>query len=179
MPVFLVPWDASWPAQFAAERERLLAALPPVLGIEHIGSTAIPGMDAKPVIDIMVLVAKISEHVRYLVELDTLDYRYLPYDEDRSPGRRFHFKPSLRHRTHHLHLVEAPSDYCDRHLLFRDHLRADADDARRYLELKRALAARHPDDREAYTNGKTALILEILERAARLPGRPPDPAAPP
>ncbi len=166
MPVFLVDHDPGWPDRFVEERRRLAAALSlEPSTIEHVGSTAIPGMRAKPILDIMVLIPGIGDAKRHVPALAALDYHYFPYAEDRTPERRWFCKPDPRARTHHLHLVERESAFHHDHLLFRDFLRARPEEARAYLSLKEALAARFPTDREAYTEGKTGFVRAALERA--------------
>jgi GrpB-like predicted nucleotidyltransferase (UPF0157 family)/GNAT superfamily N-acetyltransferase len=166
MPVFLVPYDESWPAEFETERAAIGAAVGErILAVEHFGSTAIAGMMAKPIIDIMVLVADITVAPSLFDPLELLGYHYFPHDEEVTPERRWFCKPSRVHRTHHLHVVEANSPRQRDSLAFRDFLRGHPSDADRYLSLKRELAARFPDDREAYTGGKAEFIRGILEKA--------------
>ncbi|MFQ5634942.1 MAG: GrpB family protein [Gammaproteobacteria bacterium] len=145
MPVFLVEYDTRWPADFAAERERLDAVLrghDP--DIEHIGSTAIPGMAAKPVIDIRVLVDDIAEAPDCIGRLGSLEYHYHPYAEDVFPERRWFCKPNQTARTHHLHLVERGTAFHVDHLLFRDYLRTNAVAAGNYATLKGASQLNFP-----------------------------------
>lgn len=166
MPVYLVPYDESWPAQFEAERSAIVLALgDSAIAVEHIGSTSIAGMPAKPVIDIMVVVADIAIAPFLFDPLERLEYHYLPNDERASPERRWFCKPNRLDRTHHLNLVEANSRRQREWLAFRDFLRAQPAEAARYLSLKRELAARFPDDREAYTVGKGEFVRAVLERA--------------
>jgi GrpB-like predicted nucleotidyltransferase (UPF0157 family) len=157
-PVEIVGYDPRWPALFEEERERLRPLLAGA-EIHHIGSTAIPGMPAKPVIDIMALVEDLDAPVARLVE-HGYDY---PEDFNASlRGRRWLCRPSAAHRTHHLHLVDERAEL-DRRLRFRDRLRADPALAGEYAQLKRDLARRFRDDREAYTDAKRAFV----ERVAR------------
>jgi GrpB-like predicted nucleotidyltransferase (UPF0157 family) len=166
MPVCLVDYDPAWSGRFANEAAAIRAALgADALAVEHIGSTAMPGMRAKPVIDIMVLIDDIEDAPAYIKRLRPLDYHYYPYSLDRTPERRWFCKPGLENRTHHLHLVQAGTEFHREHLLFRDYLVCHADVAADYLALKESLAARFPDDREAYTEGKTEFIRAVLSRA--------------
>jgi GrpB-like predicted nucleotidyltransferase (UPF0157 family) len=166
MPVYLVPYDESWPAKFETERAAIDAAVGErIIGVEHFGSTAIAGMMAKPVIDIMALVADITVAPTLFDPLELLGYHYFPCDEHLTPERRWFCKPTRLHRTHHLHLVEVNSPRYRDSLAFRDFLRENPSDAHRYLSLKRDLAARFPDDREAYTHGKSEFIKGIFEKA--------------
>jgi GrpB-like predicted nucleotidyltransferase (UPF0157 family) len=165
-PVKLEPYSGDWPALFAAEAAQLQAALAPWLVgvIEHIGSTAVPGLSAKPVIDIMAPVHSLAHAAPAIDALAALNYGYFPY----KPTEMLWFcKPSPAHRTHHLHLVPAASPLWQQRLAFRDALRRDAALASEYERLKVRLAAAHALDREAYTEGKTAFIHRVLQRVAR------------
>jgi len=166
MPIFLVPYDEAWPRRFEDERSSISQALAgAILGVEHVGSTAIRGMAAKPVIDVLVLVDDISKAPGLFDSLERLGYHYFPYDEVRTPERRWFCKPNRLHRTHHVHLTEAGSRHHRSQIAFRDHLRSHPDDARRYEALKADLALRFPHDREAYTEGKSAFVASILAKA--------------
>jgi GrpB-like predicted nucleotidyltransferase (UPF0157 family) len=162
-PVRLVAYDLGWPAAFARERAALLPAVTPhvVGGVHHVGSTAVPGLAAKPTIDIMVGIAGLDEARGCLPALEALDYHYAPY---RTDEMHWLCKPDPIRRTHHLHLVPAGSPRFAAALAFRDHLRAHADVARQYETLKQQLAARFADDRDAYTEAKADFILEIVAR---------------
>jgi GrpB-like predicted nucleotidyltransferase (UPF0157 family) len=159
----IVDPDPSWPDQFEAEAGALRAVLPAVAGlqIEHIGSTAVPGLRAKPIIDIVVL-HPVPELWRSLIEpINSLGYIY--WAENPRKDRMYFVKgmpPYGSRRTHHVH-VRVPDD-ARAELRFRDALRADAVLARRYAELKDALAVRYPNDRDAYTDAKTNFVNEAL-----------------
>ena len=159
------PYDASWPAKFEEERELLEPILAPVLagGIHHVGSTAIPGLAAKPIVDIMAGVASLDEARGVFEELGELQYCYSPY----RPGMHWFCKPSSDLRTHHLILVEPDGPWWEPRLRFRDYLRSHPDAVAEYEALKRDLAGRHADDRQAYTDAKTAFVERIVARAAR------------
>jgi GrpB-like predicted nucleotidyltransferase (UPF0157 family) len=145
----LVDPDPTWPARFRAEAARL-AGVVPGLELHHIGSTAVPGLAAKPIVDLMVLVEDLDAAVSAFVERG--GYERLPADA--APGgRRCLCRPSSAHRTHHLHLVD--------HLRFRDALRADPALAAAYATLKRELAERFAGDREAYAEAKTPFIARV------------------
>ena len=166
----IVGYDPRWPALFAAEAARLRAALPPelILGLEHFGSTAVPGLAAKPIIDILIAVRSLAEaEDRAIAPLEDLGYLYW-YDNPKT-DRMFFVKglpPRGARRTHHVHMTETDGEMW-RRLAFRDHLRTHPEDARRYERLKLELAAAHRDDREAYTDAKATFVAEILERAVR------------
>ncbi len=168
-------YDPVWPILFAAEVAWLRAALgDSIVAVEHFGSTAVPALASKPIIDLLVAVRSLDEARREAVPaLEALGYAH--WYENPDTSRLFFVKglPPNGPRTHHVHMVEAGRVYDPRlgmlsfadRLLFRDTLRADPDEARRYAALKRHLAARFPDDREAYTAGKTEYIAAVTERA--------------
>ncbi len=167
--VALVPYDDRWPVAFRAERDHLLADLPAgiVRRIEHFGSTAVPGLAAKPIVDMLVEVADLADvrqRVAPLLEAQGYDYFWRPTaGEDTPPFYAWFIRRDRASgaRTHHIHMVEASfREHWDR-LLFRDYLRAQEMAAREYEKLKYDLAARFPRDRVAYTRGKSAFIENI------------------
>ncbi len=169
-PISIVPYDPVWPARFAAEELRLKAMLPNDLcsRIAHIGSTAVPGLSAKPVIDIQVEVTDL-ERVRSEVVpvMQRLGYEFIwrPTMGERAPYYAWFIGRDERgQRTFHVHMVEPDQATADR-LLFRDFLRAHPEVARQYEALKQVLANAHPVDRAAYTHAKTPFIAEVLRRA--------------
>ncbi len=163
-PIEIVAADPAWPQRFEQERALLEEAIGPWLtgGIHHVGSTAVPGLPAKPVIDILAGVESLESSRACFGPLEALDYQYAPYRPDEM---HWFCKPSPAHRTHHLHLVPTGSPRYDAELRFRDALRKDGNLAREYAELKRELAARHREDREAYTDGKAPFVAGVLARA--------------
>jgi GrpB-like predicted nucleotidyltransferase (UPF0157 family) len=163
--VRLVEYDNRWPEIFAAEQRRiqeLCRAL--VLTLEHVGGTSIPGMCAKPVLDIAAGRPPGTSPDAYLVALECAGYEHR--GEQGSPGREFFRRGQPR--AYHLHLVEEGGPYWRDYLALRDYLREHADAAHRFADAKRALAARFPRDREAYTDAKTPYVREILRLALRL-----------
>lgn len=169
--IILVPYDPDWPHLYALARAELLALLPepPVL-IEHIGSTAVPGLAAKPVIDVIVLVTDMRPVLDHMPVLAAAGYEYRP--DVSTPERIFlrRYGPDGV-RTHHLH-IHTDADDVHRHVMFRDALRADPGIRVAYCDLKRDLAARHAADRQAYANGKDAFVDAVV-RAAGGPARRP------
>jgi GrpB-like predicted nucleotidyltransferase (UPF0157 family) len=159
----LVPYDPRWPARFEAERTLLADALQPWLmgPIEHIGSTAVPGLAAKPVIDILVPVASLAGSLGVIDALRPLAYLHHPY---KAQEMHWFCKPSPALRTHHLHVVELGGDAWQQRLALRDALRQDAALAARYAQLKQSLAALHRLDRDAYTQAKAPFIASVLAR---------------
>lgn len=167
-PVIIVDYDPRWPQEYEEERRRILAAIGPTLvAIEHVGSTAVPGLGAKPIIDIMAAVARLDDARACVAPLQHIGYTYVPAYEAELPERRYFRKGPPEGRTHHLHMVEFGSDFWQRHLRFREALRADPDAAREYERLKRALAAQYGTDRDGYTLAKTAFVESVLARPRR------------
>jgi GrpB-like predicted nucleotidyltransferase (UPF0157 family) len=164
--VTLRAYDPSWPDRFQLEAAALHKAIGPWItgGVHHIGSTAMPGMTAKPVIDIMVGVADLDESRPCIELLAPLDYCYAPYRDDVMHG---FCKPSPAKRTHHLHLVPTDSARFTDVLAFRDYLRTHAEAARQYENVKLELATRYADDRNAYTDGKSDMVAALTEQARR------------
>jgi len=166
--VRIVPYDPAWPALFVAEARRLREALDLdlVLGIEHFGSTAVPGLAAKPIIDILIAVGLLARAKAATIEpIIALGYVY--WAENPKRDRMFFVKgmpPYGERRTHHIHITEPGGEMWLRRLKFRDYLRTNVDEARRYEALKYELAERYPDDREAYTDAKTEYVEEIYRR---------------
>jgi GrpB-like predicted nucleotidyltransferase (UPF0157 family) len=155
-PIEIVDYEPSWPSAFVAERDRLSPLLPGVQ-LHHIGSTAVPGLAGKPVIDMIALVDDLDGAANLLIERGgyQLDARF----NDGLLHRRYLCYPSISHRTHHLHLVDA-SEEMQRCLRFRDKLRGDRRLSAAYVALKRSLAERLGDDRAAYTMAKTRFIQD-------------------
>ena len=165
--IIIVEYDARWPGLYEQEKELILSRIGrEAVAIEHIGSTAVPGLGAKPIIDIMIAVSRLADAERCIKPLATIHYEYVPRHEAVMPERRyFHKGPSRGSRTHHLHMVEHDGDFWRRHLLFRDFLRAHPVEAQHYYRLKKELAEHFGTDREAYTEAKTSFIKACVERA--------------
>jgi GrpB-like predicted nucleotidyltransferase (UPF0157 family) len=163
--VVVVDYDPSWPAQYERERAGIVEALGDVMegvvAVEHVGSTAVPGLAAKPIIDIIVGVRELAAGERCVQPLEALEYEYR--GEAGIPGRLYFRKGQPR--THHLHMVEHGSEFWERHLLFRDLLRERPAVAREYAALKKELAVQYRTDRLAYTEAKTPFIESALARA--------------
>ena len=164
-PIEIVDYDPGWPAMFEAEQILLAEVLRPWLAgpIEHIGSTAMPGMPAKPVIDIMAPVRSIEASRPAILEVARLNYVYFPY---RAEIMHWFCKPSAAFRTHHLHLVPLGSQRWGDCLAFRDAIRGNVDLANEYSALKRRLATEFKFDREAYTEGKSPFVQRVLSARA-------------
>ncbi len=165
-PVVIVDYDPKWPTLYEEEKRRILGVIgDAAIAIEHIGSTAVPGVGAKPIIDIMVGLRDLADAEECVEPLKGIGYEYVPEYNDIIPERRYFHKGPPEGRTHHLHMVELTSDFWERHLLFRDFLRTHSDEAERYYELKKELAARFRSDREGYTDAKTAFIESVVAKA--------------
>ncbi len=160
-PIAVQPYSAAWPALFAAEESILRAALQPwlVADIEHVGSTAVTGLSAKPVIDIMAPVQDLASSIGAIAAAQSIGYCHYPYKPDQM---HWFCKPSPAWRTHHLHLIPWNSQLWHERLAFRDALRNSSSLALRYEHLKLELAARYPLDREAYTEAKAPFIDSVL-----------------
>lgn len=159
----IVDHDPDWPRRFAELGGRLRLALGEVaLRIDHIGSTSVPGLAAKPVIDIQVSVARLEPVDPFRVPLDGLGYLYRANNPERT--KRYFREPPGEPRTH-IHVRRAGSFSEQFPLLFRDYLRINTDTAAEYAAVKRRLAAQFPHDGQAYTNAKTSFCWEIIHRA--------------
>lgn len=163
-PIRLVSYDPSWPDRFAEERDALEGVLGgwAVGGIHHVGSTAVPGLDAKPIIDILVGVESLEASRACFGPLAGLGYLYAPY---RADEMHWFCKPHPSRRTHHLHLVPSESSRFRDELAFRDELRSDSQLVSEYSELKHSLAVQFANDREAYTDAKAEFITRVLRDA--------------
>lgn len=163
--VRVVPYDPEWVHQFEQAEGDLAEALgPAALAIHHVGSTSVPGLAAKPILDLLVGVADLEKALSLVPAIEGLGYRFHPGEDtpDRHYFRRW-AAPELR--THHLSLAERTSAHYLETLAFRDALRADEERARAYGRIKQELALRHPGDRKAYLAGKSAFIQDVLRRS--------------
>jgi len=167
VPIEIVDYDTTWPRQFEEEKGRILAAIGRhVAAVEHIGSTAVPGLAAKPIIDILVGLRSLADATNCIDPLKGLGYEYVPQWEAELPERRYFRRVVPRPRTHHIHMVETTSEFWRRQLLFRDYLRAHPEDARAYETLKRHLASRFDVGRH-YAAAKSVFIKTILDKVDR------------
>ena len=161
----VVPYDPAWPAAFEAEAARLRTALGTLaLRVDHNGSTSVPGLAAKPVIDIQVSVTALQPLAAYGELLESIGYVHLPHADDAFCP--FFHRPARWPHSHHAHVVESGGLEERRTLAFRDYLREHAEVAREYERLKLSLAdelgASSPESREAYARGKTTFIERIV-----------------
>ncbi len=161
-PVVVVPYDPAWPATFELLRARIAPALGGLaVGIEHVGSTAVAGLDAKPIVDVDVVIRHADDLPEVVRRLATLGYTHLG---DLGIVGRDAFRSTNDLPRHHLYVCASGAAALQAHLTLRDALRGDPELAREYAALKRALAERHRDDRDAYAEGKSAFITAVLLR---------------
>jgi GrpB-like predicted nucleotidyltransferase (UPF0157 family) len=169
-PVLVVPYDPRWPSLFSLECSRIVAAVGVYIeAAEHVGSTAVPGLDAKSVIDIMVGVQDIRSAGHCIRPLEEIDYSY--WAENPNPERMLFVKFADAERTsrnYNLHVMEVGGELWNDRIIFRDHLRSHPEVAGEYAHLKHALAERFRGDREAYTRAKTDFISATLQQARAL-----------
>jgi GrpB-like predicted nucleotidyltransferase (UPF0157 family) len=163
--IVVVDYDPEWPGMFEQERTRLAAALGPlVLMIEHIGSTSVPGLAAKPIIDLLIGVQSLpAAQARSIETLSAMGYAYLPDYTSWLPGEIF-FRKGMPW-THHVHVMEPSNPRWENRLLFRDYLRAHPDSARAYATLKRDLAVAFRDDIAAYRTAKNDFVADVVAKA--------------
>jgi GrpB-like predicted nucleotidyltransferase (UPF0157 family) len=161
-PIEIVDYDPAWPARFEAMRARLAQALGPVaVRIDHVGSTAVPGLAAKPVIDIQVSVPDVADVAAFKDAIEEQGFASRMVE----PGHHYFRPPPGVPRDYQVHVCTVGSDWEWRHLLFRDFLRADPETRAGYEALKRDLATRFTHDRIGYTDAKSPFIEAAVERA--------------
>jgi GrpB-like predicted nucleotidyltransferase (UPF0157 family) len=162
--VLIEDYKIAWREAFEKERGRLSAMIGQfALAIEHIGSTAVPGLCAKPVIDIAVGIQELKAVKECIGPLSSIGYEYR--GEAGLPGRHFFVKGSMETRTQHLHVELFNGPLWRSHILFRDYLRSHPKEAAAYAKMKRALAEKYSDDRDAYTSEKNNYIEGIVKLA--------------
>jgi GrpB-like predicted nucleotidyltransferase (UPF0157 family) len=161
-PITIVESDPTWPVVFEQVAAHLRAIHDGFSRIEHVGSTAVPGLAAKPIIDVMPAVPTVDRLDVCVQPLLSAGYRYVPEHEAVFPDRRFFALGPRGNASQHIHVVVEGSGFWLSHLAFRDKLHADPDLASAYSYLKRRLATEHGDDREAYTDAKSAFIAAAL-----------------
>ena len=161
-PLIVVAYDPAWPQAFAAARAEILEAVgPDVKCVEHVGSTSVEGLDAKPIIDILVGVKDWHEATVTIAPLERVGWEFRG---ERGIPRRHYFvkRTATGRRTHHLHMLEVGTDRYTEMLAFRDYLRVHPDAAAQYAALKRALASRPLPQRGDYTDAKAPFIQDVL-----------------
>ncbi len=171
-PIVICPYDPSWVESFARQRDRIAPLLAGWItrDIEHMGSTAVPGLAAKPIIDMLAVVDDIHARQRATDLLDTVGWVHAPEPFDEVERKLSFCFPGVARRTHHLHVVEGSSDDWRGWLAFRDYLRSHEGTVVAYADLKTRLADAHghdPNDRDAYRQGKAEFIRTLTEQALR------------
>jgi GrpB-like predicted nucleotidyltransferase (UPF0157 family) len=163
--VTMYPYDPAWPVRFEEEKARLRDLFPFIRDIQHIGSTAIPGLQAKPIIDLLAGVDSMDAMEALVPPLTGIGYLYLPEQNLILPERRWLMRQKDGHRTHHLHLVVHNGPEWQRLITFRDALLHDTELRHRYALLKTDLADRVGHDRDTYTRSKSDCIQAVLQDA--------------
>lgn len=164
MKVRVVPYNPEWPEKFSREKDLLSHIFKDaIVFCEHIGSTSIPDMDAKPVIDILISAHNITEIDAFNHELEDLEY--IARGEFGIPGRRFFVKDCARERSYQIHVFQNGNSQLLKHINFREYMIAHPDAAHEYAQLKIELAQRFPDDVRAYSEAKDAFIKNIDTQA--------------
>lgn len=162
--VQLVPHNPEWSQQADQEISRFLERFSfPIIGTYHIGSTSVPGIKAKPILDFLMEVENLEDVLNSIAEFESLGY--ISKGEYGIPGRQFFTKDTDGERSHHLHVFQKGHPDIERHIAFRDYLRANPDDAREYEKLKEKLAKRFPKQSGDYTEAKSDFILSMDEVA--------------
>ncbi|GAA4729418.1 GrpB family protein [Phytohabitans rumicis] len=161
-----MPYDARWPSSFAQQQTRIESALRDYLvgRAEHVGSTAVPGLAAKPIIDMLALVDDYDQTAGIVAKLGDIGWVHAPEPGDHERRKWSFCFPDMAWRTHHLHIWEARSPDWRRLLLFRDHLRRHPDLAAEYARIKTELAAVDNHDRPRYRSGKTPFVEDVLRQ---------------
>jgi GrpB-like predicted nucleotidyltransferase (UPF0157 family) len=167
-PVVMAEYDPEWPARFEKLRERIAAALGPLaLAIEHVGSTSVPNMCAKPIVDLDVVVRP-EDIPAAIAAVEALGYRH---EGNLGVQGREAFRWVAEFPEHHLYICPKGSPALERHLLVRDYLRKHAEAAREYAELKKQLAKKYHDNRTKYQAAKAEFVDAMMEKARQEPGK--------
>jgi GrpB-like predicted nucleotidyltransferase (UPF0157 family) len=168
-PIVIEPYDDGWTEQFEHQRSQIEPAVRPWLSgpLEHIGSTAVPGLAAKPIIDMLALTPSYEGFHDALPELLRLGWVLAPEPGDEISRKFSLCYPNTEHRSHHLHVVEASSTDWPDWIAFRDHLRSHPETAARYASLKIQLANLDATDRPRYRRAKAPFIDEVLSHSRR------------
>lgn len=163
--VEILDWTPEWAERFERDKAELAAVLPPDATIEHIGSTSVPGLPAKPILDIDVTVSDIESLRANRDPIEALGYYYNPKYFGDDPDHLFLKRDTDGRRTEHLHIFHRRSSAPRSDRAFRDYLISHPDAARRYSDAKKAAAKAHPDSRGVYGEAKSAVFLELLKEA--------------
>ncbi|NQX71688.1 GrpB family protein [Paenibacillus alba] len=168
-PVVIEEYNEEWSFKYQQEERGIKEILGVIaIAIEHIGSTSVPGLGAKPIIDFMVGINDLKEVEKFIEPLSKIGYEHVYHKE--FPNRRFFRKGQWRAGTHHLHIYNYGSEEWKNNILFRDYLRTHPDVLKQYNQLKKELAEKYRNDRVAYTNAKHPFIIDVIQNA-RLSGK--------
>jgi GrpB-like predicted nucleotidyltransferase (UPF0157 family) len=166
-PIIIVDYNSQWPVIYENEKARILGAIgQKLVSIEHIGSTAVPGLGSKPIIDIMAAVHRMADSLECIEPLQALGYEYYYYPE--FPERCVFLDGSVGAGPHHLHMTEFQSEFWTTKLLFRDYLRAHPEAVEEYYRLKKKWAKKYGADRdkyEDYTEAKPPFVESVITKA--------------
>jgi GrpB-like predicted nucleotidyltransferase (UPF0157 family) len=175
-PIKIIPYDKSWPASFDHHRSRVESALRPwIVGpVEHIGSTSVPGLAAKPIIDMLARVSNFDHTAGIVEAMSGIGWTHAPEPDDQQARKWSFCFPDIVWRTHHLHVHEAGSQRWQSLLTFRDHMRSHPDDAAEYARIKTRLANADTHDRPRYRAGKAPFIEQLLIRLTTPDNETPD-----
>lgn len=161
-PIVIESYCSEWRELFTQEAGLIQSVVGIYITVvEHIGSTAVPGLAAKPIIDMLIGVKNLADTPHFIPPLQTLGYVYVPEHEAELPERRYLYKQANSEDTFHLHMVEPESEFFSRHIAFRDYLRSHPEAVAAYASLKLKLAREFGSDRSGYTDAKTEFIQSI------------------
>ncbi|TET77291.1 MAG: GrpB family protein [Candidatus Heimdallarchaeota archaeon] len=166
--VKLKPYNPQWKEFFKKEKKLISSVITAFLiDIQHIGSTAIPNIVAKPIIDVAVAIDSLDNIEKIIPPLENIGFIYR--GEQGIPDRHMFVKGGENYRTHHLHVMQKDHYEWNKHILFRDYLKKHPNDAKQYSELKQKLFLKYGNDREKYTESKSEFIQNIIEKAKKKP----------
>ncbi len=167
MKIELVQYSTLWPVMYEEIKNQFYSSFgEKIAKIEHIGSTSVPGLSAKPIIDVLLGVNKLKDAEEIIPNMEQLGYEYVFKYEDIMPERRYFVKWQEGKSLHHIHTVEITSEFWKRHLLFRDYLRLHDNVRDEYYRLKKQLADIDWEDKMGYTDAKTEFIRKTEKEAA-------------
>ena len=165
-PLVITDYNPEWPRIYEKEKTLILQSIGHIIAdIEHIGSTSVPGLGAKPIVDIMIGLRQLDDAAECIPRLEAIGHIYHPEFEDQVPERRFFRKGPDEARTHHIHMVERSSAFWADRIAFRDYMRTHEQDAMLYLLLKKELALRFGADRRGYSDAKASFVAAILAKS--------------
>jgi len=162
--IALLPYTSKWIASFKQEKKALQAFMGNDVAIEHIGSTAVPDLMAKPTIDILIGVREWNDRSFFLSEITSLGYNYIPEYETSLPERKYFEKIQDGHHIAHIHLVKKGGEFWKKHLFFRNILQSNQKTRSEYSQLKQELANKQWKDRNDYATAKTAFIKQVEDQ---------------